>query len=59
MHMPGEAGAYSEQAEHRTPEIIAELRQEERTSVVYDNGEGFILFVPQDMMPQYTFGGNR
>jgi hypothetical protein len=59
MHMPGEAGAYSEQAEHRTPEMIAGLRQEERTSVVYDNGEGFILFVPQDMMPQYTFGGNR
>jgi thymidylate kinase len=59
LHYPGAAGAYSEQAEFRSVEAIRYLHQMDRTSIIYDNGGGFILFVPEELMPLYTLGGER
>jgi thymidylate kinase len=59
LHFPGKAGSYSEQAEYRSAEAIHSLYKMEGTSIIYDNGGAFIQFVPDDLMPLYTLGGNR
>jgi thymidylate kinase len=59
LHFPGEAGSYSEQAEYRSAEAIQSLYRMEGTSIIYDNGGAFIQFVPEELMPNYTLGGDR
>jgi hypothetical protein len=58
LHHPGIAGPYAEQAEYRSPEAIQRLRQMNGVSVVYDNGESFILLVPRELMPEFNLEGN-
>jgi thymidylate kinase len=57
LHFPGEAGSYSEQAEFRSVEAIESLYEMNGTSIIYDNGGAFIQFVPDELMPLYTLGG--
>lgn len=45
-HIPGAAGAYSEQAEYRSAEAIQARRNLRGVNTVYDNGGAFLMFVP-------------
>ncbi|MDQ4077547.1 MAG: hypothetical protein M3220_15040 [Chloroflexota bacterium] len=48
LHRPGKAGGYVEKAEYRSARTIEQWRTDPRTSLVYDNGESFILYYPEN-----------
>ena len=48
LHLPGEAGAYAEQAEYRSFAAIQSWIQSPNMSKVYDNSCSFILFSPDN-----------
>lgn len=60
-HIPGPAGAYSEQAEYRSVEAIQERRDLEGVNTVYDNGGTFLMFVPERQLEKtyLEFTGNE
>lgn len=59
LHSPNKAGAYAEQLEYRSSEAISALRNRDRVSTVYDNGGSFMLYVPADLMPEYTLNAPK
>jgi len=59
LHSPNKAGAYAEQLEYRSAEAISALRDRDRVSTVYDNGGSFMLYVPADLMPEYTLNAPK
>jgi hypothetical protein len=46
LHWPGPAGAFNEKVEMRSIAHLTELRDTEGWSLIYDNGESFILHIP-------------
>ncbi len=48
LHLPGEAGAYAEQAEYRSSTAIQSWIESPNLSKVYDNSGSFILFSPDN-----------
>jgi hypothetical protein len=48
LHWPGKAGAYGEQAEYRSPQVIERWRNMQMMDTIYDNGGSFILFHPRN-----------
>lgn len=52
-HIPGLAGGYGEPAETRTREVVLQRRELDRVSTIYDNGESFILYVPEELIPVF------
>jgi hypothetical protein len=46
LHWPGPAGGFNEKVEKRSVAHLTELRNTEGWSLIYDNGESFILQIP-------------
>jgi hypothetical protein len=52
MHWPGEAGAFMEQAEYRSRQVISNWLEKPHMNTIYDNGGSFILYSPfNDQQP--------
>ena len=59
LHYPGLAGGFLEQAEFRSINEINYWRFLDGVSTVYDNGESFILFHPENAFQPFNLEGKK
>lgn len=59
LHWPGIAGAYAEQAEFRSQSAINSWVGKPNMSKVYDNGNSFILYYPDNVQHPFYFESTR